>query len=384
MQNTGSGEHEKFAEIVIALLEQGAAPWQKPWRAGVIANTPYNPITGTVYKGINQIRLAVRGHDDPRWMSEQQAKRQGWQVKAGSRAALIEHWQWTRKELLRDENGNLKYDDKRKPIRVEVRLVQPRVSYYHVFHASQIQDRDGRDLSPYEPLKATWDPNERAEAILKNSRAAIFHDQANKAFYHPSKDEIHLPSKDNFGEAGLYYSTAMHELGHWTLHPNRLNRKAGRSGSRSYAREELRAEIASWMLAQDLGLSFDPGRHVSYVASWIQVLKDDPNEIVRAASDAEKIKEYLLNMELFGALREDNRQVMELGPAQGETPAPPVPATEIIWLNVSYEERSQARSNGARWDREAELWFAPKGADLAKLAKWIPENNLQIERRAGA
>ncbi|AIC13632.1 hypothetical protein P303_03930 [Xylella fastidiosa MUL0034] len=68
-------------------------------------------------------------------------------------------------------------------------------------------------------------------------------------------------------------------------------------GSEGYAKEELRAEIASMILGDELGIGHDLGQHAAYVGSWIMVLKDDPLEIFRAAADAEKIQEYLLAFE---------------------------------------------------------------------------------------
>ncbi|MCL2029797.1 MAG: zincin-like metallopeptidase domain-containing protein [Deltaproteobacteria bacterium] len=395
-KQAGPGKAEKFAETIIALLEEGAAPWQKPWKAGHV-NVPHNPVSGTVYKGINRVMLSIRGLDDPRWLSLKQANEKGWRVRAGARSALVEHWQWTKKEQGRDEDGNLQYDDMGKPLMVEVRLERPRVRYFNVFHASQVQTLDGQAIPPYDPGKVDWNPNERAEAILENSGAAIFHDQADSAYYIMSKDEIHLPPQANFPEAALYYSTAMHELGHWTRHPSRLNRENGPFGSPSYAREELRAEIASWMLAQDLGLSFDPGPHISYCQDWIKALKEDPHEIVRAARDAEKIKQYLMSMELGLSQGPDQGEpfVFTDLPAGSELPEPPVPApaqaavaqaaalapagpaAERVWLKVPYAEKNKAKAAGAKWDGTAKLWFVPAGTNPEPLARWRPAQDLQ-------
>ena len=63
------------------------------------------------------------------------------------------------------------------------------------------------------------------EQILSNSGAQIAHDQVNSAFYHRASDSIHLPAKEAFQDAGGYYGTALHELAHWTGHPDRLNRQ---------------------------------------------------------------------------------------------------------------------------------------------------------------
>ncbi|MDR1394799.1 MAG: ArdC family protein, partial [Deltaproteobacteria bacterium] len=56
---------EAFAEMVIELMAQETAPWQKPWRSNAWA--PFNPYSGTVYKGVNRVLLALKNTEDPRW-----------------------------------------------------------------------------------------------------------------------------------------------------------------------------------------------------------------------------------------------------------------------------------------------------------------------------
>ena len=50
-------------------------------------------------------------------------------------------------------------------------------------------------------------------------------------------------------------------------------------------------------LRDELGIGHDPSQHVAYVASWVKALEEDPLEIFRAASDAEKIQDYVLSLE---------------------------------------------------------------------------------------
>ena len=189
--------------------------------------------------------------------------------------------------------GDLFWDDQGKPRKIRVELERPRVFTAVVFNAQQM---DG--VPPLEIKEQIWDASQRAENILKGSGARISHDQANRAFYRPSTDRIHLPPRSQFPTADNYYATALHELGHWTGHPSRLSRDLSHPfGSEMYAKEELRAEIASYMLGAELNIGHDPGQHVAYVKSWIKTLKDDPFEIMRASSDAEKIQRYVLSME---------------------------------------------------------------------------------------
>jgi hypothetical protein len=70
-----------------------------------------------------------------------------------------------------------------------------------------------------------------------------------------------------------------------------------RFGDISYAKEELRAELASVFLAAERGIPHDPEQHAAYVSSWINVLKQDKNEIFRAAHDASRAADFLLALE---------------------------------------------------------------------------------------
>jgi putative DNA primase/helicase len=62
----------------------------------------------------------------------------------------------------------------------------------------------------------------------------------------------------------------------------------------NYPREELVAEIGSMMLGAETGIPHDPAQHAAYVQSWIKALKNDKNEIFRAASAASKACDLLL------------------------------------------------------------------------------------------
>ena len=89
-------------------------------------------------------------------------------------------------------------------------------------------------------------------------------------------------------------SAGDYELGHWTGHATRLNRDLSDPfGSIGYAREELRAEIASMIIGSELGIGYDPGQHAAYAASWVHIIEDQPFEIFRAAAEGEKMHTYL-------------------------------------------------------------------------------------------
>jgi hypothetical protein len=177
---------------------------------------------------------------------------------------------------------------------------------YTVFNAHQM---DG--IPPHNPKQTTaFEAVQAGEHILNNSGANITHDQADRAFYSRSEDSIHLPPKDAFRDAAGYYGTALHELAHWTGHPSRLDRstltESYRFGDANYAKEELRAELASVFLAAQRGIPHDPEQHAAYVNSWIGALKRDKNEIFRAAHDASKATDFILALERDKSISEED------------------------------------------------------------------------------
>ncbi len=291
MKEAKKAFHEQVAENLIEQLKKGVAPWQKPWKPGdLLAALPVNPTTGKRYRGINSLNLMSRAYTDPRWLTYKQAINIGAQVRKGEKSTLVQYWKFTEEHIKTDGNNNPVLNSEGNPIKEQVRLERPRVFYAAVFNAQQM------DNLPELSIKAPdWDPLERAEHILQASNAVIRHGEADNAFYRPSTDSIHLPHKHQFPTPDRYYATALHELGHWTGHESRLSRDLAHPfGSEGYAKEELRAEIASMLLSGELGIGHDPGQHVAYVSSWIKALQEDPTEIFRAAADAEKIQDYVL------------------------------------------------------------------------------------------
>jgi len=301
--------HEVVAEKLIEQLKAGTAPWQRPWEPGEPnAYLPMNPTTGKRYKGINAIHLMAQGRSDGRWMTYKQAAAVGAQVRKGEKGTPVQYWKFSEEQNKVDENGRPVLNAKGEPVKETVQLERPRVFFATVFNAEQI---DG--LPPIQKQEQTWNAIDRAEHILKASGASITHAPGDRAFYRPATDSIHLPDRGQFPSADNYYATALHELGHWTGHPSRLDRDLAHPfGSEGYAKEELRAEIASMIVGDELGIGHDPGQHAAYVGSWIKALQDEPLEVFRAAADAEKIHDYVLAFE--------QKQVQEQEQAQAQQP----------------------------------------------------------------
>lgn len=292
---TRKPHHVTVAEKLIGQLREGTAPWQKPWEPGTPGGMmPQNPVTGKRYNGINVLQLLSENRSDPRWVTFNQASSQGWRVRRGEKATPVQFWKFTEQVDKTDDQGKPVLNDKGQQEKETVKLDRPQVHWAFVFNAEQL---DG--IPPREVKEPVWNKLERAEAIFKASGAVVEHDQADSAFYRRSTDKIHMPPEGQFGSADKYYATKFHELGHWTGSDTRLNRDVGNNpfGSEEYAKEELRAEIASMIIGDELGLGHDPDQHAAYVKSWIKVLENDPMEIFRAAADAEKIQKFVLGFE---------------------------------------------------------------------------------------
>lgn len=351
--------HEVVAEKLIEQLKQGTAPWQIPWKAGDGGGMmPFNPTTGKRYKGINAIHLLSQGRDDQRWLTFNQAKAAGAQVRKGEKSTSIQYWKFEEEQTKRDENNKPVLDGKGDPVKVRVRLERPKMFMANVFNAEQI---DG--LPIYQKPVQTWNALERAETILQASGADIRHG-GDRAYYRPSTDNIQLPDKAQFPGADNYYATALHELGHWTGHGSRLDRDLSHPfGSEGYAKEELRAEIASMILGDELGIGHDPGQHASYVQSWIKALQNDPLEIFRAASDAEKIQTFVLGLE---------QQIQ----TQGQTQQPQKLKDEPNEQGASMQIPAQPE----RPNIQAEDWAlrAIERADLDQVARRMTDDQLQV------
>ena len=298
------------AERVIEALEQGTAPWQRPWEPGS-QRLPFNPATDKPYRGINSLWLNLQGHSDPRWMTYKQATESGAQVRRGSKGTRIEYWKFHEDRPVLDDRGAPVFGDNGKPLTRRMELERPRVFYATVFNGEQI---DGLPVLAPRDRPAEPERHERAEAILAKSGAKIRHiEGGDGAYYSPATDQITMPGRSQFATADGYYATALHELGHWTGHPSRLDRDLAHPfGSAGYAREELRAELASFILGERLDIGHDPSQHVAYVGSWIKALREDHREIFRAAADAERISSFVLAFE--HGLSLENKLTVDLQP----------------------------------------------------------------------
>lgn len=395
--------YEQIANKLIKQLEDGTAPFLHRWEPGEDL-MPYNPFSGTRYKGANVVNLILEGRGDPRWMTYKQALDNDAQVRRGEKAVAIQYWKFYDEKTAKDKDGRVVLDDDGKPKKERFYLDRPRVFWAYVFNAEQVDGLPALEINPLTE-KQIFERNERCELVLRNSDVPITN-RGNNAYYSRHSDSITLPRRELFVSESAYYATAMHELGHATGHPSRLNREMGDGfGSEKYAREELRAEIASLMIGDELTIGHDPGNHASYIAGWIAVLKNDPKEILRASRDAEHIAEVVIALEqsleqskgvIAKYRKNDNDLIQSKYPEEAENISnKDYFFQEIMWsevdsksvrglldieerqyLAVPFTEKETAKKNGARWDQDNKSWYVLDIKNKPSLAKYLP--NIKI------
>lgn len=271
---------------IVAALEAGTPPWLCPWHGTGVDPRPCNATTGRMYRGINVLLLNLQamahGYSASRWLTFAQALSVGASVRKGEHGSQIVFFKMHEyeKDSPADADGS---SDRR---------VVPLLRAFTVFNVQQVDGLpDHLAPAPLEP--GSWDPIEAADHILEQS-GALFRHGGSKAFYAPDADLIQMPPQAAFDCAGDYYATALHELTHWTGHPTRCNRPLGRRhGIDAYAFEELVAEMGAAFLTDYCGIV---GRlqHASYIASWLDALRNDKRLIFTASSQAQKAADFLL------------------------------------------------------------------------------------------
>src|SRR5690606_4592589 len=128
---------------------------------------------------------------------------------------------------------------------------------------------------------------------------------SDRAFYRPGEDLVKMPHFDSFETSQDYYRTLFHEFIHSTGHPVRLDRDfSGKFGSKAYAKEELVAEFGAVFLSAQAGIIWSTDKnHAEYLKNWhnvLGVIKEDNRFLMRAASDAQKACDFILQPDKDG------------------------------------------------------------------------------------
>lgn len=266
---------------ILDALNHGVRPWVQPWDSATALGLPLRH-NGAAYKGINVLALwaaaQTHGYKSRHWLTFKQALALGGAVRRGERGQAIIFY--SDGAPAADGEG-----DAPLPTRALLRS-------YVVFCADQIGGLPVHFYAP--PLKPPADNDTALAARFARVPALVEHGGA-RACYNPATDTIHLPPRHAFISPGQYFSTRLHECGHWSGHPTRLARDLQpRASLTAYAREELIAELTAAFLGAELNLPVSHLEdHASYIDHWLDLLDRDPGALLAAAAHAQRAADFL-------------------------------------------------------------------------------------------
>ena len=276
---------ETFSKKVTELVLNNNAPWVKPWGVNQTRGLPVNALTGRPYRGCNILFLLATPFKSRGWLTFKQVASIGGKVLKGSRATDIFFFTTIAVEKEDRATGE------------KVKVDVPCLKNFKVFNLEQCELPEDAPIKyhPENMDKTQIDDNPVFDECEKLLNLAVWYENDTRAYYIPRRDEIHLPNRLTFSSLSGFWGTALHELAHWTGHASRLNRAIENNfGNRAYAREELVAEVSSWLLAVSLGTPHEPQNSAAYLASWVSDFKDKPRELYSAISQAQKVVDFLL------------------------------------------------------------------------------------------
>ena len=272
-------------ENIIREMEQGNAPWVRPWSGG-----PYNAATGRRYSGGNVLALIFAGvkYQSSGWLTWNQAIEAGCVVRKGEKSTSVFFMSKAVKKATQGDGPTVADEDP--------------ASYFFArgFRVFNVDQLDELEPGALEALKARHTPEtlqgfeaiEEAEELVERSGADITPGGA-AACYIPALDAIRMPEPETFTSRESYYATLFHELTHWTGGEKRLKRiTPARFGTADYAFEELVAELGSAFLAGRFGFK-QVSQSAAYLRNWAKACRAHPEMLAKAASLAQKAADYL-------------------------------------------------------------------------------------------
>lgn len=287
--------YAQVTDRIIAQLEQGVVPWKSPYFSKV--GLPRNFSSGRAYQGINVFLLGCQRFTSPYFLTFLQAKELGGHVRKGEHGHMVVKYGTYQKEEDQSQPGE----------EAETRRY---LKAYTVFHASQIEGVAFPKPEELPELTLT-EKTDRARAIVEAmAQAPVMREGSAVPCYRKGTDSVHMPERGFFVNEEAYYSTLFHELVHATGHESRLARPSlmenkgvdaqGDTTRKIYAEEELVAEMGASFLNAHAGImEGEVENSAAYLQSWINALKskDAKGWIIRAASQAQKAANFILNVQ---------------------------------------------------------------------------------------
>ena len=299
-QYDGPSPEEQLAADLVALMESSdLPPWRREWHGH--SGNHRNLCTGAEYSGSNPLLLELgslsRGHTLPLWLGAGQGKPLGWWPQKGTKACRI----------IRPQLNT--YTDQAEPIGggdpVDVTKAWVSFKAVAVFNAADLQGATEESQAALDAAIAAalgqGEPAapaarlEAAEAVLEAWEVATTF-EGGRASYSPTRDQITMPPADSFINREAFCATWAHEQAHSTGHKSRLNRDmSGGSSSKSYALEELIAELAAVLVCYRLQVGSEFTNHAAYLKGWAQILKAEPKQLFKILSKARAAADLITN-----------------------------------------------------------------------------------------
>lgn len=267
---------EELVKQIIEDMENGEpCPWEKPWFARGMMNWK----TGRGYNGMNVLSLACsaerRGYKTGQWGTFKQISGEKGRIKKGEHGTPVFFWNFNKET---DDNWKIVPGGK----------TSAWVKTFIVFNLDQTEG-----LKPREVKSRELNQHDTAERILAMSGADIrYPATCNQAAFLPVYDRIELPPRDAWKDDQAFYSTAFHEIIHWTAPKARANRPHVYQGE-GRAFEELVAEIGAAFLCAFLDMPYK-NQHTAYIKGWVSMFKDKPETLFRAAGKAQRAADWIL------------------------------------------------------------------------------------------
>ena len=297
-RRSGPNAQERLVLGLIELMQQGVAPWRKPWD-GSSGGHHCNLISGHRYRGSNPILLTLGMHIRcsalPFWCGYAEAKGLGISPKKGSKAAMILR-PMLHQQGEEPEAGQRVHADGAEG------AARSWVSYrpVPVFNAADLEGPGLADLIAARQeaagLQARPEPERlaAAEAVLSAWPVPVSFG-GDRAFYLPQLDRIQLPEPCSFQSPAAFYATWAHEQVHSTGHASRLKRDLGGTfGKPRYAREELVAELGAVLLGDRLEIGSELQSHAAYLKHWIALLQAEPQVLFQVLGEARQAVELIV------------------------------------------------------------------------------------------
>lgn len=293
---------KQLAERFIHCLDDKKEEWSKNWKIG---NGACNGISNRKYAGLNRFLLTFYSQEEKyegnRFYTFNQIKEKGYHLEnaKGKGIPII----YPMFNYFKD--GAADYSD-RKLVGVSKKSEMIRsgeatesnfkwayASVKYVFSEDLVKEIE---KDPQQHIYSNDEKFEFLKGFMKETGVELYQSKINvRCYYDINKHRIVLPPDNHFFNKEALLSTLAHEIAHSTS--KGLEREVtGEFGSEKYAKEELRAEIASAYICAELGIdtSMNENNNVAYIQSWSTAIKDNYKYLEDAVKDADKICNYVI------------------------------------------------------------------------------------------